>query len=283
MLILVTGATGFIGRHVVSSLLQRGHEVVAVYRDPVRAAQMPWFQHVRLLQGDIHDPGFEPLSDIATPELVMHLAWSGIPDYENPSHVEQTLPRDCRFLRGLAERGVNRILVSGTCAEYGNKDGMLAEHMPADPTIPYAIAKDALRRYLQTLQRRWRFNLQWVRIFYVSGPGQHSANLLVRLDQAIDEKEPVFDLPEEDQLRDYLPVAEVARRLSVLAEHPECTGIVNCANGVPVSVRRMAEARIAERAADISLGPRRRTDGAFEPAGFWGCSRKFLNIDTKLE
>lgn len=274
MNILVTGATGFIGRHLVQALLDHGHSVTAVGRDGRKARSMPWWPEVDFINCDIHKTD-DITGVLGRPEVMVHLAWTGLPDYKSLHHFEQNLPGDSKFLRSMVEGGVQRVLVTGTCLEYGMQSGALAENLPTFPVTSYGLAKDSLRKFLQALQHEITFNLQWVRLFYTYGPFQNPDSLLCQLDRAIDNDEQVFHMSGGEQLRDYLPVEEVAERLVLLIEHPECDGIVNCCKGSPVPVRRLVKQHIKKRRADIALNLGHYPYPDYEPMAFWGDSSKF--------
>lgn len=74
MKIVVTGATGFVGRYLVPELLARGHNVVAVARNMERGKSMPWFDQVRFVSMDLHDPSFDPKTSLGVPDVLVHLA-----------------------------------------------------------------------------------------------------------------------------------------------------------------------------------------------------------------
>lgn len=271
MKVLVTGATGFIGRHVVAQLLARGHEVIAVARDEARARNFAWFDRVRFIACDIHAPIDSPAERFGKPQAVMHLAWPGLPNYDALFHFERTLPADYRFLKSLVQGGVGHLLVTGTCVEYGMQSGALTEDLPPAPLAsPYALAKDTLRKELQALQQQQAFTLQWARLFYMYGPGQSPNSVLAQLDRAIDSGEPVFNMSGGEQLRDYLPVDEVAARSVTLLEHPGCNGIVNICSGEPISVRRLVERHLARRGANIRLNLGHYPYSSDVPMAFWG-------------
>src|SRR5208283_5377633 len=207
---LVTGATGFIGRHVVPRLLARGHVVTATARDETRARGFHLFNSVRFIACDVHRGSDAPLEAFSAHDAVMHLAWPGLPHFESLSHYEETLFPDYRFLKALVEAGVGQLLITGTCLEYGTQYGPLKESAMTAPVNAYALAKDTLHRFLQSLQRQRPFILQWARLFYTHGPGQNPGSLLAQLDRAIDNGDATFDMSAGEQLRDYLPVDEVA-------------------------------------------------------------------------
>jgi len=278
MKVLVTGATGFVGRHVVARLLARGHAVTAVGRDEAKARSLAWFERVRFIACDIHDPQLDPAERFGQFDAAMHLAWPGLPNYGALFHYENTLPADYRFLKALVQGSVGQLLVTGTCFEYGMQSGALAEHLPTAPANPYALAKDTLRKQLQSLQQQRAFTLQWARLFYMHGEGQSPNSLLAQLDRAIDTGDASFNMSGGEQLRDYLPVEEVAARSVSLLEHPDCKGVVNICSGTPTSVRRLAERHLAGRGATIRLNLGHYPYSSDEPMAFWGDAGRLAEV-----
>lgn len=271
MKVMVTGATGFVGRHVVERLLARGHEVVALGRDPAKTGALPWAGQVAFVAHDIRtgELGLEA-AGLSVPDVLVHLAWSGLPNYRDLFHFEENLPADYRFLKSLIGQGVGQVLVTGTCFEYGMQTGCLHEDMPTLPANPYGLAKDCLRKFLQELQVKQPFVLQWARLFYMHGPGQNPRSLLAQLADAIARGDREFNMSGGAQIRDYLAVTEVARRIVALVESPSDAGIFNCCSGNPVTVRELVETFIRQRGAAISLNPGFYPYADYEPMEFWG-------------
>jgi dTDP-6-deoxy-L-talose 4-dehydrogenase (NAD+) len=276
--ILVTGATGFVGRHVVQELISRQHDVVAVARNLERAKEMPWYGKAEFFACDIHDVRLDLEECFGVPDTVIHLAWPGLPNYKDLFHYEENLFSAYGFIKNIVTTGVKHVVVTGTCLEYGMQGGMLSEDAMTKPVTPYGLAKDTLRKFLQEFQVKQPFTLQWVRLFYMHGPGQNANSLLAQLDRAIDKKEAVFNMSGGEQLRDYLPVEDVARYLVSLAEHLDCAGVINCCSGQPVSVRQLVEQRIAERKAKIKLNLGYYSYPDYEPMEFWGDATKLHRI-----
>lgn len=274
MRVMVTGATGFVGQHVTTKLLDRGHSVVAIARDEKRAREMPWFDRVEFIQCDLHD-NFQPLFQLeCLPEAIVHLAWSGLPNYRDFFHIGKNLPADLAFLETAVKSGVPHLLVAGTCLEYGMQYGPLTEEMETSPTTPYGFAKDALRKSLQLLQKERPFALQWMRLFYMYGEGQNKNSLLAQLDRAIDEGRPVFNMSIGNQLRDYLSIQEVAENFAFALEKPQLEGVINCCSGRPISVLDLVKQRCRTKASDIELNRGYYPYPNYEPLAFWGVPSK---------
>ncbi|OGU15711.1 MAG: epimerase [Geobacteraceae bacterium GWC2_53_11] len=278
MKILVTGATGFIGNHVVASLLERGHVVTAVARDPSRAIILPWYGRATFIPCDIYGPEALKQLQPANFDTVMHLAWPGLPNYKALSHLDQTFQAECLFLKGLIQSGIPHLLVSGTCFEYGLRQGCLNEAMTPNPATPYAVAKNSLRCYLESLKKELPFRLQWARLFYMHGVGQNPGSLLAQLDSAIERGDELFNMSGGEQLRDYLKVEEITSYLIALIEHPASEGIINVCSGIPISVRKLVEDFIDKRGASIRLNLGYYKYPDYEPMAFWGDSTKLRQV-----
>ncbi len=278
MKLWVTGATGFLGRHVVDQLLDQGHSVVAIVRDPERAQTMPWFERVKYIQCDLHKDFGELLEADDRPDALVHLAWAGLGDFRNFFHVSTNLAADLAFLEAAIRVGIKHLVVAGTCLEYGMQYGPLSEETDTHPSTAYGLAKDTLRKSLQLLQKEVPFTMQWMRLFYMYGKGQNPNSLLSQLDRAIDEGKPVFNMSAGDQLRDYLPVEQVAKYFALVLDNPQCQGVINCCSGAPVSVFDLVSRHCQARGSNIQLNRGYYPYPDYEPLAFWGISTKLPAI-----
>jgi len=264
--VVMTGATGFVGRALMGWLLDAGHRVHALLRDPADSAI------ARL--ADVRTSCFDLLSEAGdTPDFsadaLVHLAWPDLDDYNSLSHVESALPASYRVVKAALDAGVRRVLVTGTCQEYGLREGALAADTPTEPQTSYAVAKDGLHRQLRLLAPHYGADIIWARLFYLHGPGQRSKSLFAQLEAAVARGDARFDMSPGEQLRDYIHVTEAARQLcDALETAPD--GPVNICSGTPRSVRGLVEDWLTERGAGITLNPGHFPYPSHEPMACWG-------------
>lgn len=268
----MTGATGFVGRHLVQELLSHNYHVTVVSRDLASAKKMPWFNRVVFLSRDIYKEAI--FSDENPPDVLIHLAWSGLPNFQGSFHITENLPNEINFLRSVIDAGVTRLIVAGTCLEYGMQHGPLIEESETKPSTPYGLAKDTIRKSLELIQADHSFNLQWARLFYMYGEGQNPKSLLSQLDAAIDSQQEIFHMSKGDQLRDYLYIGDVAKRFLYLVEHPEISGVINFCSGVPRAVHDLVLEHCKKRGASIQLNRGFYPYPEYEPMAFWGVTKK---------
>ncbi len=270
--ILVTGATGFIGNYVVEELLERNYMVIATSSSAEKAVQARWYDRVKYIPLDLKNLSAEIdyYTFFDSPDLLIHLAWEGLPNYKAAFHVDENLPRHYAFIKNLVHHGLGDIAVTGTCFEYGMQEGCLSEDMPSFPDNSYAIAKNKLRILLNQLAIINPVSLKWMRLFYMYGKGQGPNSLFSQLQLALDRGDPVFNMSAGDQLRDYLPVEKMARYIVEIAVQDKKTGIINCCSGIPVSVKEMVLNYLKERNGSISLNTGYYPYSDTEPRNFWG-------------
>src|SRR5687767_2035404 len=196
MKVLVTGATGFIGNHVINKLLEKDCEIIATSLTEEKAKQLSWFNQVKYVPFDLEkfDNSINYFAQFSQPDLLIHLAWEGLPNYTSSFHLDVNYPRHLAFLTNLIKNGLKDLTVTGTCFEYGMQEGCLSEDMPVFPANSYAIAKDKLRIALEELKDQFDFVLKWVRLFYMYGQGQNPNSLVSQLEKALDAKEKVFNM-----------------------------------------------------------------------------------------
>jgi nucleoside-diphosphate-sugar epimerase len=278
--VLVTGATGFIGNYVVQELLNHEYSVIASSADELKAGQASWFDRVDYISFDFtqFDPTINYYDFFQQPDSMIHLAWEGLPNYKSSFHIEENLPRHLKILNNLIKNGLDNLTVTGTCLEYGMQEGVLKEDMPALSSNPYAIAKNELRKSLESLQKEHSFLFKWVRLFYMYGKGQNPNSLLSQLDKALENNEQSFNMSGGEQVRDYLPVEKVAEYIVKIALQDKIKGVINCCSGHPISVKQFVKNYLEKINKKIYLNLGYYPYPDYEPMHFWGDNNKLKTI-----
>lgn len=280
MRVLVTGATGFIGQYVIENLLQKGCDIIATSSNREKAKSCNWYDRVIFEEFSIEQSveGKNLFRFFKEPDIVIHLAWQGLPNYNELFHIQKNLFSQFNFLTNLIENGLKDILITGTCLEYGMLNGQLKETMETHPSNPYALAKDSLRKFLEMVQSKYQFSIKWVRLFYMYGVGQSMQSIIPLLEKAEYEGEKNFKMSGGEQLRDYMHVKEVAAGVSQIALQNKVQGIINCCSGKPISVKRFVEEYIFNNNFKIKPQYGFYPYPYYEPMAFWGDDAKLKTI-----
>lgn len=260
--VLVTGATGFIGRRTLEPLLARGFEVHAVARSVPVGDTGPVAWH----RADLLDERERRalVGDVRASHL-LHLAWYAEPGKfwmapENADWVAATVDLVAAFARSRGHRAV----LAGTCAEYDWTaiDGRLAENAPLAPATLYGVCKDATRRTCEGLGAQLGLSVGWGRVFFLYGPGEDERRLVSGVAKKLVTGERA-QTSEGTQLRDFMHVDDVAGAFAALADS-DVEGGVNVGVGEAVSIREVvglvAEAAGQENRLDVGVLPMRRGD-----------------------
>lgn len=278
MIVALTGATGFIGRHVLDALAACDLDLAVMMRPGRAPLALP--PRARAVVMDLDDASPDTFDRLGRPDILVHLAWGGLPHYGSDAHLDIELPRQRRFLDACLQGGLRRLLVTGTCLEYGMQEGELGEERPAAPTTAYAIAKHRLHEELDAWRGTRGLALAWLRVFYLFGPGQAASSLYSQLNAAIERGDTHFPMSAGDQIRDFMPVKQAAANIMQLAMLPADAGTVNLCSGQATRVLDIARRWAAERDSAITLDTGRFHYPAYEPFSFWGSRSR---LDQLLE
>ena len=256
--VLVTGASGFVGRPALGALAARGFDVHAVARGAPDDATPGITWHA----ADLLDAARRrSVLDAVGASHLLHLAWYAEPGAfwsarENAAWVAATVALVDEF----ALAGGRRATLAGTCAEYDwTAPGPLVEDAPLAPATYYGTCKDATRRVVEGLAAAAGLSLAWGRIFFVFGPGEDARRLVAGVARALVAGERAATSAGA-QRRDFLHVDDVAGAFAALLDSA-VEGAVNIASGEAASVRAVAEA-LAQAAGrpdllDVGAVPRR--------------------------
>lgn len=287
--VLVTGARGYIGRHVAWKLTRTGHKVVGLDL-PTRktAAQFEGEMSVEL---DLKDrPNVLRLFKENKIDAVVHLASLievGESIREPIWYYDENLSMSMSLLHAMEKTGVRRLAFACSAAVYGNRgDVVLREDLPTQPINPYGVTKTMLEQIFEDLTLRKKIDAVSLRLFNVAGLGSKSdrldtapvntALIIPLLQRVAAEKRQItaaegervgvlskgFPTPDGTVVRDYVHALDVANAFTLCVEKSNVTGSYNIAAGKSVSIL------------DVIQEVERQTNYKFEiewreaPAGF---------------
>jgi len=275
MRVAITGATGFIGRHVRNALAKTDHDVVLVARSVERVGEK--LAREEVIVADLSESRTDWFELFTKPDVVLHLAWGGLPNYMDTYHFEAELPMQSRFLTALIDSGLKKLVVTGTCYEYGMSSGALSEDQETNPNTPYGVAKDKLRKELFELQQSKDFDLTWARIFYPYGEGQSEKSLYSRLKSAINLKQE-FLMGSGRQILDFIHVEQVASYLLLLLTSGTNVGVINLGSGKPQTVAAFVREQIRIFQSDLVPRFGDIPDRDYESVSFWSDNSRFDSL-----
>lgn len=258
--ILVTGATGFIGRHALDSLLERDFEVHAIFHQ--RAPDNP---RVTWHQADVLDArNARAVCSKLRPSHLLHFAWyTSHGSFWHSDANARWLEAGDALCREFLEHGGRRIIGVGSCAEYDVSDSPCTEFgTPLTSSTAYSKAKNQLRLQIAASTERAGATYAWARIFHLFGPDEHPDRIVPALIRAA-LAHAVVDCASGDQIRDFLHVTDVADACAAITGN-EVTGPVNVGSGQPLRLRDLAGVveRVtgAKRIARFNARPARAVD-----------------------
>jgi len=214
MRIFLTGATGFIGSHVLALALKAGHEVVALRRKASSAAVVALPHEPRWIEGALAELSVFDLQDCA---VVVHLASAGVSPKQVPwpELIDANVVGSAHVVATAHAAGIRRIVVAGTCHESGNS-AMDYDAIPADAALEplnlYGASKAAAYQLVSAFARAHGLELFYGRIFSAYGEGQFEGNFWPSLRKAALNGQD-FPMTSGSQIRDFMPVEAVAAEL----------------------------------------------------------------------
>ena len=279
MNIIVTGGSGFIGKNLIPKLLSLGHKVSVIDVSSDSIESYPWFKKINFYKLRIDSSDIETVLKKTNAQVLIHLAWSDLPNYENIIHFKNNFYQQIKFLTCVAENNIKKIIVSGTCLEYGLIDGCLDETMKTKPTTFYGFAKDEIKKTLDFLSTKYDFTYTWFRLFYIYGENQNPRSLYPSLINAIKNNESVFEMSPGHQLRDFIHIDDVTSYFCKAISCNKVFGVINLSSGNPISVKEFATHIIKKHDSDIRLHCGVYDIPKYEPKNFWGCTKKLLLLN----
>lgn len=275
--VLVTGAGGYIGRHVISRLLEKPVQVIAC--DLVVDDIDPRADR-RVIDIFSGDPNL--FEACGSPDVCIHMAWKDGFIHQSDAHM-LCLSGHYRFAVDMVRSGLSQLAVMGSMHEVGYFEGMVREDTPCLPLSQYGVAKNALRESLTLALAKEDVVFQWLRAFYIYGDDVKGSSIFAKLTQAVQNGQKTFPFTSGTNCYDFIHVDQLARDIVACALQQEESGIIHCCTGKPVALKDQVEAYIRDHGHDITLEYGAFPDRPYDSKAIWGDSEKIEAILRREE
>ena len=223
MRVFLTGATGFIGSHLLKLFLQRSHSVVALRRNANSKPKIKMKHSPQWITKDLQNVCVE---DFCDSQIVVHLAahTANVPYDKLLTCLDQNLIAPLKLFENARSAGINKFLVAGTCFEYGLAANQYEKIPPTSSLVPtntYSASKAAASIAFTQWALENKLSMSIVRLFQIYGEGESETrlwpSLLRAAEQGLD-----FPMTRGEQLRDFMNVHDAAFLLE-----QECESLLN--------------------------------------------------------
>jgi nucleoside-diphosphate-sugar epimerase len=280
--ILISGASGFIGKYVVLQLLDKGIEIVVLVRSKKRFLERMGNSHnligITISEYEITKDN-KLLDSFQNIDCFIDIAWENVRNVNSKTHSEFNFPAHLNLIKKLS-RNIKNIFVLGSCYEYGLCKGAINESYPLNPITNYGRAKKNLYHSLLELSYLNNFNLIWGRLFYIYGKDQNISTFYGELINAIANNKNQFNMSSGKQKLDYLRIDKAAEFIAELACKNKNLGAVNICSGNPISLIDFAKNIVKFHSSNIKLNTGFYPNRNYESNNFWG-DNTYLNTILK--
>ena len=274
--ILVTGANGYIGRHVVKALLDVGYQVISC---DIHFTEVD--SRAERIKFNIFDTETDDLYvKLGLPDICLHMAWRDGFVHNSQNHILD-LSAHYRFLTSLIDGGLKHLAVMGTMHEVGYWEGKVDENTSCNPISLYGIAKDALRRSMIQYCSSDQCLLQWLRGYYILGDDCKNHSIFSKLLKAADDGKTTFPFTMGKTKYDFITVDELACQITAIISQTEVTGIINCCSGNPMALAERVERFIKDHKLNIKLEYGAFPDRPYDSPIIYGDATKIQRILKK--
>lgn len=277
--ILVTGANGYIGSHVVKTLLDLGCDVVATDINDNNIDE-----RATIIKSNIFNvsPDEDLFKKYGEPDVCLHMAWIDGFVHNSDNHLLY-LSSHYNFLNNLISHGLKQVAVMGTMHEIGFYEGMVDENTPTNPLSMYGISKNALRKAIELKCKEKEVIYQWLRCFYITGDDLKANSIFGKILKADKEGKELFPFTSGQNMYDFIDINELSEQLSKAVMQSEVSGIINCCTGEPRTLADRVEQYIVDNGLNIKLEYGAYPDRPYDSRIIYGDATKINNIKKKYE
>lgn len=270
--VLITGAAGYIGRHVVKEFLNIGYKVIAndlAYKSVDERAE---FSNVSIWSGDKNI-----YEQFGNPDILVHLAWRDGFIHNSPAHM-MDLSNHVMFLQNMIDGGLPMMTVMGSMHEVGYWEGKIDENTPCNPLSMYGVAKNALRQALLLYVKDKNIKLHWLRGFYIYGDDVYGSSIFSKIVQAVEDGKKEFPFTMGKNKYDFIHISELAKQITRASIQEKYNGIINVCSGTKISLAEQVTKYITDHHYDIKLKYGAFPDRPYDSPEVWGDNKIITQI-----
>lgn len=270
--VLITGAAGYMGRHVVKAFLNSGYTVLANDLNNKGIDDRAQIVDVPIFSGDR-----DIYNQVGRPDILVHLAWRDGFIHNSNAHMED-LSKHIVFINNMIAGGLKSISVMGSMHEVGYWEGAVDENTPCNPMSMYGVAKNALRQALLLSTADKDVDVHWLRAYYIYGDDARGSSVFAKIVQAVEDGRKTFPFTSGENKFDFIHIDELARQIVAASVQDKYTGIINVCTGKPVALGEQVEAFIKDHNYDIKLEYGAFPDRPYDSPMVWGEAKKIQDI-----
>lgn len=270
--VLVTGASGYIGKHLVKELLNSGFDVVA---SDIKDTGID--KRAIIVIGDIFDEKIDVNKQFGYPDILIHLAWKDGFNHGSIYHL-QYINEHFNFIKKLCDGGIKKISVLGSMHEIGYYEGMISEDTPARPRSYYGIAKNSLRQALEIYLDKTDVSFLWLRAYYLVGDDLNNHSIFSKLLLANERADKTFPFTSGRNKYDFLSVDVLVKQITMAISQDEILGVIECCSGIPKSLAEQTVDFIKDNNLGIKLEYGAFPDRIYDSPIVYGDNKKIKQI-----